>query len=264
MVRFLARNGVRLAYEEIGQRTSGAQTIVLIHGWTDRHELLLPMAKHFQGRYRVLAVDLRGHGQSDKPATGYQIRTLADDVAAICQHIGATRYHLVGHSLGGAVALEIAARYPDRVRSVSEIEGVIVVPAAFREGFKPLGEALRGPKWKEAIRGFIDSCYLPTDDPALRQYSHRELDRLPQHVHTGIYDAVMSWDAESAARAWKGPLLYIEGGSGLTDLTRLKTLCPALMVGQTIGIGHMQMIGAPAQVLPMLDRFLVVGGPLRA
>jgi pimeloyl-ACP methyl ester carboxylesterase len=260
MVRFLERNGIRLAYETTESASSSATTIVLIHGWADRHELLAPMAKHFRSRYRVLSVDLRGHGQSDKPKTGYSIPTLADDVAYLCQKLGRKNVVLVGHSLGGAVVLETAARHPALASSIVAIEGALLFPAPVREGFKPMGEALRGPGWKKAMREFTDSVYLPNDDPALRQYSYRELDRLPQHVHIGVYEAVMNWDAEQAARACRCPLLYIEGGSGLTDLARLKILCPRLIVGQAVGVSHLAIVGSPEQSLAMIDRFLQIGG----
>lgn len=257
MVRFMERNGIKLAYLDSGPRSS-PETIVIIHGWADRHELFLPMINHFRERYRVIAVDLRGHGQSDKPKIGYEVANLADDVASICERLGQKRIHLIGHSLGGAVSLDLASRYPNRVASLTSIEGAIVFPAAVREGMKPMRDALRSPKWKATMHKFIDSCYLPTDDPALRQYSYRELDRLPQHVHIGVYDGVMAWNSERAASAWKKPLLYIEGGSGLTDLARLKTLCPQLVIGQAVGVSHMQIVATPDQPLAMIDRFLKV------
>jgi pimeloyl-ACP methyl ester carboxylesterase len=257
MLRFATRNGVRLAYEDTGIPLRSLGTLILIHGWADRHELFAPMMRHFQARYRIIAVDLRGHGQSGKPNAGYEVSTLAEDVAQICRSIAGKRT-LIGHSLGGAVALEMASRHSEQVASVVAIEGAFLFPATAREAMKPLGEALRGPQWKQAMRGFIDSCYLPTDDPALRQYSYRELDRLPQHVHTGVFEGVMGWNAEKAARSCKTPLLYIEGGSGLADLERLKTLCPQTVVGQTVGLSHMSIVAEPAQTAAMIDRFLLL------
>jgi pimeloyl-ACP methyl ester carboxylesterase len=257
MVRFIERNGVRLAFSDSGARAS-AETVIFIHGWGDRHELFDPMARLFRERYRTIAVDLRGHGRSDKPTQGYDVPTLADDVAAVAEQARAGRFHLVGHSLGGAVALDLAARYPARARSVSAIEGAFLFPPALTEGFKPLGDALRGPKWKEAMRGFIDSCYWPGDDPALRRYSYRELDRIPRHVHVGVYEGATRWDAGRAARAWRGPLLYVEGGSGLCDTDRLRALCPQLRVARTVGVSHMEIIGKPEQAAAMIRRFLGV------
>lgn len=67
---------------------------------------------------RLTAYDLRGHGRSDLPATGYSIPDMADDLLALLDHLGLERVHLMGHSFGGAIALLLAHRHPERVRSV--------------------------------------------------------------------------------------------------------------------------------------------------
>jgi pimeloyl-ACP methyl ester carboxylesterase len=69
-MKHLTRDGVRLAYEESG---SGSPPIVLVHGWTCNHTYFSPQREHFSKRHRVIAVDLRGHGESDKPHGSYAI-----------------------------------------------------------------------------------------------------------------------------------------------------------------------------------------------
>ena len=72
----------------------------------------------FRDRYRLILVDLRGHGKSDKPQTGYHIDEMARDVIGIMQHLKLERAHIVGSSLGAEVGLSIAANYPDKVISL--------------------------------------------------------------------------------------------------------------------------------------------------
>ena len=72
----------------------------------------------FQDHYRLILVDLRGHGKSDKPETGYHIDEMACDVIGIMQHLKLERAHIVGSSLGAEVGLGIAANYPDTVISL--------------------------------------------------------------------------------------------------------------------------------------------------
>ena len=73
---------------------------------------------YFQDHYRLILVDLRGHGKSDKPETGYHIDEMARDVIGIMQHLKLERAHIVGSSLGAEVGLSIAANYPEKVLSL--------------------------------------------------------------------------------------------------------------------------------------------------
>ena len=72
----------------------------------------------FQDRYHLILIDLRGHGKSDKPETGYRIDEMASDVVGIMQHLKLERAHIIGSSLGAEVGLSLAANYPEKVISL--------------------------------------------------------------------------------------------------------------------------------------------------
>ncbi len=72
----------------------------------------------FQDQYRLILVDLRGHGKSDKPETGYHIDTMASDMAGVIQQLNLGQAHVIGSSLGAEVGLSLAANYPEIVRSL--------------------------------------------------------------------------------------------------------------------------------------------------
>jgi pimeloyl-ACP methyl ester carboxylesterase len=73
---------------------------------------------YFQDHYRLILIDLRGHGKSDKPETGYHIDEMARDVIGVMQHLKLELAHIVGSSLGAEVGLNIAANYPEKVISL--------------------------------------------------------------------------------------------------------------------------------------------------
>jgi pimeloyl-ACP methyl ester carboxylesterase len=111
-------NGVKLNYEIHGE--SGPD-LVLIHGYTGditdwRHQL-----PAFSQSFRVLIVDNRGHGQSEAPAdrSSYTVHQMAQDAEALIDELGIGRYHLLGHSMGGAIVQEIALRAGDRLLSLT-------------------------------------------------------------------------------------------------------------------------------------------------
>jgi pimeloyl-ACP methyl ester carboxylesterase len=176
----------------------------------------------------------------------------------MCQQLKLQKPIVVGHSLGGSIALELTRRHPTRSSAIVALEGVILPPAALLEGMKPFGEALRSPAWREAMQGFVESGFLATDDPAVKKAALSSLERVPQHVHIGVYDGSVNWDAAVAARGCKVPFLYVEGGSGLSDLEALQKLVPQLMVGKTVGVGHNQLVATPQQAVAMMDRFIAI------
>ena len=99
--------GVRLAYVEQGSRDGIA--VVMLHGYSDTHrsfDLVRPLLPR---AWRVIAVTQRGHGHSDKPQSDYAMADFASDVPAFLDAMGIDRAVLVGHSMGAAVALRVAA-----------------------------------------------------------------------------------------------------------------------------------------------------------
>lgn len=109
-------NGLRLHYLKAGQ---GAETpVILLHGYTDTSHMWLPLIRQLDDRRVVIAPDLPGIGDSSIPATGYDKKSVAQDIHALTQKLGYRRVILVGHDIGLMVAYAYAAQYPDEVQSI--------------------------------------------------------------------------------------------------------------------------------------------------
>ena len=105
-------NGVTIAYQQMGD----GPDLVFVHGLAASRafwflQYAMPLAKHF----RITLFDLRGHGYSSMPASGYEAVQAAEDIGGLLDHLGIASCVLVGHSYGGGVALEFAGRQPQRV-----------------------------------------------------------------------------------------------------------------------------------------------------
>lgn len=119
MAEVTTADGVRLAYQQFG----AGPDLVFVHGLAANRAFwfasyAMPLARQF----RVTLFDLRGHGYSSMPARGYQPRVVAGDVLALLDALGIARCALVGHSYGGAVALEFAGRHPARVERLAVLD----------------------------------------------------------------------------------------------------------------------------------------------
>lgn len=115
---WLTVDGLQIRYTSRG---AGEETVLFIHGFGGDLDNWLFNLDALAERYRVVALDLPGHGQSATPLPGARLSDLADFIAAFMDALSLPAAHLIGHSLGGAVAAELALRQPGRVRSLALI-----------------------------------------------------------------------------------------------------------------------------------------------
>ena len=99
-------------------RVERASCLGVLHGFACNRTFLAPQMEHFAARHRVVSVDFLGHGESDTPEMEYRLPRFAADVARLLEHLNLKDVVVVGHSMGGAVALELATGWPELVRSV--------------------------------------------------------------------------------------------------------------------------------------------------
>ncbi|MHC3472646.1 alpha/beta fold hydrolase [Streptomyces sp. 7R007] len=131
-------NGIRLHYTRAGS----GPLLVLLHGWPQTSLCWRPVLGELVGTHTVIAPDLRGYGLSDKPATGYDKRQMAADIAELVRHLGFERAAVVGHDRGARVAHRWALDRPDQVEKLVVLD---VVPT--REMFRRLDASVATGYW---------------------------------------------------------------------------------------------------------------------
>ena len=249
-------------YEEAG---GGEPPVLLVHGWCCDHTYFAPQVEHFAGRgHRVVAVDLRGHGKSDKPQQNYTMEVFADDLAWICEQIGLTKAVVIGHSMGGIVAFDLAARYPELTTAVVMLDAAVVLPSAAREAIPGFLQALRGPDYREVLRNYVtSSLFIPTDDEERRERILDGMSSAPRHVMISAMEGLRDYDPNVAAGGLAVPGLYVAADElqPRSDMTRFHELFPQMLYGKTVGSGHFCQLEVPEQVNAMIERFLAVALP---
>src|SRR5438067_10305200 len=105
-------NGINLYFETHG----AGRPLILLHGGLGSGEMFGPALPVLAQHHQVIAVDLQGHGRTPDIDRPIDVRLMADDIAALIDHLGLEKPDLVGYSLGGGVALHTAAKYPAKVR----------------------------------------------------------------------------------------------------------------------------------------------------
>jgi pimeloyl-ACP methyl ester carboxylesterase len=111
---FLELDGSWVRYDVIG----GGPPVVLVHGWLSSSRIWDALARRLAQRFTVYSLDLTGFGESDKPLSGYGVRNGSRLLFAFCAHFGLSRASVIGHDLGGNMAVKLAADHPDVVGRV--------------------------------------------------------------------------------------------------------------------------------------------------
>ena len=267
----LTRDGVRLAHFEAGPSAPKIPPLLLINGWTGDHRIFMPQIAHFAERWRVVAINLRGHGASDAPQQEYTPPGFADDIAWQCGQLGLEKPVVVGHSMGGAIALELCARYPDLALGLLMIDLPATAPAVLRKSpeIQQWLDGISGPDYPLVSRSGAWDMACDFDDPIRRKAIYDEYilptcEKTPQHVaFSTIRNFIMNYDQDPAANACKIPMAYIStdvpSESVGRFLDRLQEFCPQLVTAKTLLSGHYNTIEVADQVHAMIERFLAVG-----
>lgn len=260
--------GLRLAYDDSGHPVECGDgrrdcVAVLLHGWGNGRAMMRRLATGLADRYRTVVLDQPGHGDSDPPPAGRAADLLsvpgqAHTSAAALDRLDITTAVLVGHSSGGAVAIELAARRPGLARAVVGLDATIPFAPQVLAGTEALLAALRGPDWRDAMATHIRRGYRACDDPALMTAELKQLARMSQEVLAALPETIGDWDEQAALRSLAArdiPLLHVDA-SMMVRLSDLRRLVPNVRIEQIIGGGHMQLIGHPELAIAAMTEFL--------
>lgn len=269
----VAVNNVQLHYVIAGQ----GDPVVLLHGWPETwyqwRKIIPPLAE----RYTVIAPDMRGLGDSSKPVSGYDKRTVADDIYKLVCTLGFARIFLVGHDWGGPVAYAYAAAHPNDVRRLVILDvpipgaGLEKIPQAARRGglwhvsfhgVRDLPEQLVAGRERMYLSWFYRTAYNPTAiteediDEYVRCYSAPGGMRAGFEYYRAIWDDV-DHNTENAKTKLTMPVLALGGkySFGKQTMRSLTALAEDLRGGEIDQCGHWIAEEQPAYLTEQLLRF---------
>jgi pimeloyl-ACP methyl ester carboxylesterase len=259
-VKITLENGITLGYDDVG---SGERTVILTHGLGGNRTHVRNLVDHFSRSYRVVNVDLRGHGESDAPEGSYHPDVLADDLALLCGQLGLEQPIYAGHSVGGAIGLRLAYKNPGLLRALIALDSSIAVPQPAADMAKTLIAELRPLEpdvYRTTLAAMLEGFFAPTDNQVMKNDIITSMSTCPKHVFlSGWEETVFNCDTYSIFGDLQTPMLFVASqpsGGGL-DVIREG---PTVTVGQVVGAGHFIQVDCPDQVNPIIDKWLATSG----
>jgi len=246
-------NGLHMYIETHGT----GRPLILLHGGLGSGEMFGPILPALADHHQVILPDLQGHGRTADIHRPLSVITMADDIAALIDHLGLDRPDVVGYSLGGGVAIHLAARHPERVRKAAAFSAHIRRNAIYAEMLGQQGQvsAAAAPYMKDTpmYELYARVAPRPEDFPAL-------LDKIGESM-------AQDFDFSEEIRGIQVPLLYGCADADMFPVSHAVEVFELLGGGQRDG--GWQGEGRPAgghalAVLPGLTHYNVCTSPLMA
>jgi pimeloyl-ACP methyl ester carboxylesterase len=234
---------------------------MLVHGWTCDDSSWSAQVPALMSKYRILTLDLPGHGKSGKiDAAKFSMDLFARAVEAVRAEAGADRLVLVGHSMGTPVIMQYARRYPQRVAGLVIVDGVVMLGAAPSAGAQPAArpepERMRGPDGLKNREAMIRGMFTPATPKPLQEQVLRMMLAAPEATAYGAMVATFDPKAWSSDAMNVPALAIYAEKSALGSPEALKKLLPNSRYMEVAGTGHFVMMEKPQEFNRLLVEFV--------
>lgn len=252
-LRSVIRDGVTLRYTDSG---AGSPPLVFVHGWTCNLTNWRDQVPHYEARHRVVALDQRGHGASDKPDQDYTIEGFVDDLAWFIGELGLVHPVVIGHSMGGSIALNFVHRHPELARAIVMIDSPIGPLATDMRGMADsILAGMKSPGYASIVEGFARMQFFNSDTPAaLVDELVPAILSAPQRIMHTAMSSILE-ESSRPAGAIPVPALFIRAATSYKTEEDFRARYPGLEV-HTLDCAHFVQMEKPTETNALIDAFL--------
>ena len=240
-------------------RGSGARTLILVHGWTCDETSWAENVPELSKRYRVITLDLPGHGKTGSPKDAITMDLFARAVEAVRAEAKADKVVLVGHSMGTPVIRQYARLYPQHVAGLVAVDGVLRIgggPARAGGPPPPQADRMRGPEGMKNREAMIRTMFTPATPQSIQQHVLKMMLAAPESTAYGAMTATFD------PAVWKDdvmtlPVLGIYADkSALANPEYTMKIFPSFEYREIPGTGHFLMMEKPQEFNQLLMGFV--------
>lgn len=233
----ISKDGSRIEYDLCGK---GNLAIIFIHGWGGNKSYWKQQLNQFSNHFKVLALDLSGFGESDNRRTNWTMTSFGEDVIAVINKLKIKKVILVGHSMGGAVAIESAKMLPDKITGIVLVDIFQNIDATYSE---------------EKIRALSQSFMALANDPLIEKFKPlfknniEELSKRSAKLFENVQkvgwlesvDNFWRWsniELKPSLASLKCPVISINSDDTPTNIEAFQKIIPTFKVKIVENVGH--------------------------
>ncbi len=250
----IAPDGVHVQYRVYGR---GEPALVFIHGWSGDSNYWREQVPLFKQAHTVVTVDLAGHGGSSASRTDWSIASFGQDVATALGAVPAGKVILVGHSMGGPVALEAARLMKGRVIGIIGVDTfkTIGAPAPTRAQVDAIVKTFEGDFIAQTRTLVTDHLFASGGDRALADKVAYDMSLSPPQVAVPALRAVLEYDFTESLKDITVPVVVINSdlGEPLNEV-RIRKVVPKFRATTLPGAGHFLMMEDAGRFNPLLEK----------
>tara|TARA_R110001592_G_scaffold116059_1_gene316993 strand:- start:131245 stop:132039 length:795 start_codon:yes stop_codon:yes gene_type:complete len=251
-------NGVTIAYVDQGQ----GEPVILLHGLGISREDWQPQIKYLSQHYRVIAPDFRGHGESEKPDTNYSIPIHAADISALMDKLGLGAAHIVGLSMGGMVAFQLAADSPERLLSMTIVNSGPALPNDTFAAKKMLWMRLLLIHlfgMKRFGRKVAENMFASDGHDHLIESLAAQIASNPKKIYLRNLKSLFGWSVLPQLSTIKTPTLMLTGDKDYSPVAIKQIIVDAMQNAKLVVIkdsGHGTPIEKPEETNAAIEAFI--------
>ncbi len=251
-------DGVPIHYRVQG---SGTPTLFFVHCWSGDQTYWKAQVSHFSSHYRVVTLDLAGHGESGVNRKDWTISAFARDVVAVVDELDLDEVVLIGHSMGGTVVLETTVHIPERLLALVGVDTLFDKWARFTPEQREQFLVPFRTNFIETTQNWVrHNLCLPTSDAALVDWVTADMSAAPPEVGAASMDAIYKWgkkDFSEALERLRMPVFMIQAESNAQNLQVVKSFASSFdsfQVLEVSEVGHFIMMEEPETFNRLLAR----------
>jgi pimeloyl-ACP methyl ester carboxylesterase len=247
--RTTSADGVEIAYTQAGR---GPISLLFIHGGLASRAFWAPQLDGLAGSFRMVAIDLAGHGDSGRNREHWSIATFAGDACAIAEALDLRNTVLIGNSLGGPVALEAAPRLAGRVIGVVGVDTLHEAEQVFSPEEATARAAAYRDDFPGACAAMCHALFHPGEHLDLQAWALKIMLAMQREVVVGMMEGLSGYDLGAVFRSAGVPIRAINGDLWPTDVEANRKLAPDFDAVIMKGAGHYPMLERPGEFNELL------------
>lgn len=246
----LSSDDVRINYQVTGD---GHPALVFVHGWSCDQSYWDAQVKYFSARYRVITLDLAGHGKSGRERDNYSVSAFAEDVVKVIEKLNLDKIVLIGHSMGGAIIIETARRIPDRVVGLVGADTFQDIEASYSKEEIDQFLAPFKENFNETTREFVLNMFPLSADTVLVQNIIDDIALAPKEIAISSLANFFSYNQLAALQEIEIPIQLIICDKYPVNIEAVKRHVHSFEVSTIPGVGHFIMLEDPETFNQILD-----------